>query len=65
MGIITKGVEGESILQENKADFISVAREFLRDAAFPLTAARDLGVTVKWSNQYERAERERLHPKSK
>ncbi|CAO3586159.1 unnamed protein product [Absidia cylindrospora] len=65
VGIITKAVECESILQENKADFVSVAREFLRDGAFPLTAALDLGVTVKWGNQYERADRERVIPKSK
>ncbi|KAI8337223.1 hypothetical protein BC941DRAFT_427096 [Chlamydoabsidia padenii] len=65
VGIITKGSEGESILQDNKADFICVAREFLRDSGFALTAAREIGVPVKWANQYERADRERVIPKSK
>ncbi|KAI8093511.1 uncharacterized protein BX664DRAFT_329881 [Halteromyces radiatus] len=65
VGIITKGSEGESILQENKADFIGVAREFLRNSGFVLTAARELGIPVKWANQYERADRERHIPKSK
>ncbi|CAO3590562.1 unnamed protein product [Absidia cylindrospora] len=65
VGIITKGSEGESILQENKADFVCVAREFLRDSGFVLTAARELGVSVKWANQFERADREREVPKSK
>lgn len=65
VGIITKGPEGESILQENKADFVCVAREFLRDGGFALTAARELGVPVKWTNQFERADRERSIPKSK
>jgi 2,4-dienoyl-CoA reductase-like NADH-dependent reductase (Old Yellow Enzyme family) len=57
VGIITKGQEAEDILQENKADFVSVAREFLRDSAFVLTAARDLGVNVKWPKQYFMANR--------
>lgn len=65
VGIITKGTEAESILKENKADYICVAREFLRDSGFPLTAARQLGVPVKWANQFERADRERTVPKSK
>ncbi|ORZ04751.1 hypothetical protein BCR42DRAFT_428921 [Absidia repens] len=55
VGMITKGSEGESILQENKADFVCVARQFLRDSGFALTAARELGVSVKWPNQFERA----------
>jgi 2,4-dienoyl-CoA reductase-like NADH-dependent reductase (Old Yellow Enzyme family) len=57
VGIITKGKEAEDILQENKADFVSVAREFLRDSAFVLTAARDLGVNVTWPKQYFMANR--------
>lgn len=55
VGIITKGTEGESILQENKADFVCVAREFLRDSGFALPTARDLGISVKWPNQFDRA----------
>lgn len=57
VGIITKGVDAEAILQENKADYVCVAREFLRNSAFVLTAARDLGVKVKWPNQYFMANR--------
>ncbi|ORZ07153.1 hypothetical protein BCR42DRAFT_426439 [Absidia repens] len=55
VGLITKGAEAESILQENKADFVCVGRQFLRDSGFALTAARELGVSVKWPNQFERA----------
>ncbi|ORX53210.1 FMN-linked oxidoreductase [Hesseltinella vesiculosa] len=59
VGIITKGTEAEDILQQGKADYVCVAREFLRDSGFVLTAADQLGVAVKWPNQYERAYRER------
>ncbi|KAI8342823.1 hypothetical protein BC941DRAFT_413930 [Chlamydoabsidia padenii] len=57
VGIITKGHEAETILQDNKADYICVAREFLRNSGFVLTAASDLGVAVKWPNQYLLANR--------
>ncbi|CAO3601126.1 unnamed protein product [Absidia cylindrospora] len=53
VGVITKGSEGESILQENKADFVCVGRQFLRDSGFALTAARELDISVKWPNQFQ------------
>ncbi|KAI1386982.1 FMN-linked oxidoreductase [Hypoxylon trugodes] len=36
-------------------DVVLVAREFLRDPNFVLRAAHQLGVEVKWPNQYHRA----------
>jgi hypothetical protein len=39
---------------------VSMAREMLRDPYFPLRAARELGVDVKWPAQYERAKRKHV-----
>jgi 2,4-dienoyl-CoA reductase-like NADH-dependent reductase (Old Yellow Enzyme family) len=55
VGLITTSKESEDILQNQKADFIFMARELLRDPYFPLRAAHELDVEVKWPLQYERA----------
>lgn len=54
VGLITTPQEAEDILQQGKADMIFMAREFLRDPQFPLRAAHELNVDVKWPVQYER-----------
>ena len=59
VGMITEPLEAEKVLQEGKADYILLAREFLRDSNWTMRAARELGVHVKWSGQYERADQER------
>jgi 2,4-dienoyl-CoA reductase-like NADH-dependent reductase (Old Yellow Enzyme family) len=55
VGFITTARQAESILQEEKADLVFLAREFLRNPYFPLNAARELGVNVTWPMQYLRA----------
>lgn len=55
-GLITNAVQAESILVNEEADLIMMAREFLRDPHFPLRAARDLKVNIDWPVQYERAQ---------
>jgi 2,4-dienoyl-CoA reductase-like NADH-dependent reductase (Old Yellow Enzyme family) len=55
VGMITNAKQAERILQDDAADAILIAREFLRDPYFPLHAARELGVAVSWPKQYERA----------
>lgn len=55
VGLITEAKQAEEILQESKADLIFLAREFLRDAYFPMHAAIQLGDEIKWPEQYERA----------
>jgi 2,4-dienoyl-CoA reductase-like NADH-dependent reductase (Old Yellow Enzyme family) len=55
VGLITNAHQAESILQNEQADIILLAREFLRDPYFPLHAARSLNVDVTWPVQYERA----------
>lgn len=54
VGLITTSVEAESILENNQADLIFMAREFLRDPYFSLRAAHELKHEVKWPVQYER-----------
>ena len=55
VGFITNASQAESILQEEKADLVFLARELLRNPYFPLLAARELGVDVTWPVQYLRS----------
>jgi 2,4-dienoyl-CoA reductase-like NADH-dependent reductase (Old Yellow Enzyme family) len=55
VGLITEAQQAETILQNNEADLIFMARELLRNPYFPLDAASTLGENVKWPSQYERA----------
>ncbi len=55
VGMITTAEEAEGILQNNEADLIFLAREFLRNPYFPLNAAKALGENLSWPNQYDRA----------
>lgn len=54
VGMITTPQQCEEILQEGKADVVLLARQLLRDPYFPLRAAKELGVEIKWPVQYER-----------
>ena len=55
VGLITTAQQAESILQNEQADIIFLAREFLRNPYFPLHAARSVNFDIKWPVQYERA----------
>ncbi|MEZ0483240.1 NADH:flavin oxidoreductase/NADH oxidase [Fibrella aquatica] len=55
VGLITDADQAEAILANGQADLIFLAREFLRDAYFPLHAATHLGDDLPWPVQYERA----------
>jgi 2,4-dienoyl-CoA reductase-like NADH-dependent reductase (Old Yellow Enzyme family) len=57
VGMITTAQEAEAILQQDKADLVIIARQFLREPYFPLHAARELGVDVAWPVQYNRAKK--------
>jgi len=52
VGLINEGEDAESILQDGKADFVLVGREFLRDSAFVLVAAQSLNLEINWPQQY-------------
>jgi 2,4-dienoyl-CoA reductase-like NADH-dependent reductase (Old Yellow Enzyme family) len=56
VGLITDPHQADDIIRSGKADVVILARELLRDPYWPLRAARELGVKVKWPEQYERAE---------
>ncbi|MEP6903465.1 MAG: NADH:flavin oxidoreductase/NADH oxidase [Actinomycetota bacterium] len=55
VGMITDAKQAEEILQNGESDAILIAREFLRDAYFPFTAAKELGGEVDVPKQYGRA----------
>ncbi len=55
VGFITTSRQAETILEEEKADIVLLAREFLRNPYFPLVAARELGEDITWPLQYFRA----------
>jgi 2,4-dienoyl-CoA reductase-like NADH-dependent reductase (Old Yellow Enzyme family) len=55
VGFITTAGQAESILQEEKADLLFLARELLRNPYFPLLAAREQGEDIKWPVQYLRS----------
>jgi 2,4-dienoyl-CoA reductase-like NADH-dependent reductase (Old Yellow Enzyme family) len=55
VGMITEAGQAQSILADEDADVIFIARELLRDPYWPLHAARELGIDVSWPNQYLRA----------
>lgn len=54
VGQITEAAQAEEILQSGDVDVILIGRASLRDPYWPLRAASELGVEVKWPNQYER-----------
>ncbi len=56
VGMITDAKQAEEILQNNEADAVLIAREFLRDPYFPFTAAKELGENFEYvPKQYGRA----------
>jgi len=57
VGFITTAGQAESILQEEKADLVLLAKELLRNPYFALNAARELGEDVAWPVQYLRAKK--------
>lgn len=57
VGMINTTAEAASIIAEEKADLVIMARQQLRDPYFALHAAKELGEDVKWPDQYLRAKR--------
>lgn len=55
VGMITEPGQADQLIREGKADFVALARAFLRDPYWALNAARVLGVDVPWPKQYLRA----------
>jgi 2,4-dienoyl-CoA reductase-like NADH-dependent reductase (Old Yellow Enzyme family) len=59
IGVITSATQAEHVLRTGQADMVLLARAMLRDAYWPLHAAAELGQTVTWPPQYERARSQR------
>jgi 2,4-dienoyl-CoA reductase-like NADH-dependent reductase (Old Yellow Enzyme family) len=55
VGMITEPAQAEHIIRTGQADAVIMAREFLRDAYWPLRAARELDQSIAWPVQYLRA----------
>ncbi|HTE26048.1 NADH:flavin oxidoreductase/NADH oxidase [Flavitalea sp.] len=55
VGLITTAQQAEEILVSKQADLVLLARESLRNPNFPLSAAQQLGMDIRWPIQYERA----------
>ncbi|MBX7214666.1 MAG: NADH:flavin oxidoreductase/NADH oxidase [Thermoflexales bacterium] len=47
VGLITEPAQADAIVREGRADLVLLGRELLRDAAWPLRAARALGADTK------------------
>jgi 2,4-dienoyl-CoA reductase-like NADH-dependent reductase (Old Yellow Enzyme family) len=65
VGMITSPTQAEHILVTGQADAVVIAREFLRDAYWPLRAARELGQQISWPVQYLRAAPEGAQARNK
>ena len=55
VGLITTARQADTILREENADVVILAREFLRQPYWPLQVAGELGFSVPWPVQYLRA----------
>jgi 2,4-dienoyl-CoA reductase-like NADH-dependent reductase (Old Yellow Enzyme family) len=55
VGLIRSPEHAAEIVANGRADLVFIARAILADPAWPIRAARDLGVTVEWPSQYRRA----------
>ncbi|RDC63833.1 NADH:flavin oxidoreductase/NADH oxidase [Adhaeribacter pallidiroseus] len=55
VGLITSSLQADHIIRSEQADMVFIAREFLRDPYFGLTAASELHQPQSWPVQYERA----------
>ena len=55
VGLITEPMQADSIIRDEQADLVFLAREFLREPYWPIKAAKALNSTVSVPVQYARA----------
>ena len=55
VGLITSPAQADHIVRSGQADLVLMGREILRNPYWPLLAARELGHTAAWPEQYLRA----------
>ena len=56
VGLIVDAVQAEQIVSLGQADAVCLARAMLRDPYWPRHAAKELGVAMKWPDQYLRCD---------
>ena len=56
VGLITEPVQAEHLVATGQADAVCLARALLRDPYWARHAAKALGATLPWPNQYKRAD---------
>lgn len=54
VGLITEPAQADAIVASGQADLVLLGRQMLREAAWPLRAARELGAEGGWPTQYLR-----------
>ena len=54
-GLLSEPNMAEEILKNNRADLVYLGRELLRNPYWPLHAAKELNVDIKWHGAYNRA----------
>ena len=54
-GLITSPAQADHIVRTGQADVVLLGRELLRNPYWPLAAAKELGHSVPWPDQYLRA----------
>lgn len=57
IGLITEPQQANTILEQDQADLIFVARAFLLDPRWPQRAARELSQDIEWPKQYARGKK--------
>ncbi len=55
VGLIVEAAQAERVISSGGADAVMIGRAMLRDPAWALRAAAELGVKVEWPTQYRRA----------
>jgi len=55
VGLITEPAQADTLIRNASADFVLLAREFLREPYWPIKAAQALGADVQFPVQYGRA----------
>jgi 2,4-dienoyl-CoA reductase-like NADH-dependent reductase (Old Yellow Enzyme family) len=56
VGLITDPAQADHLIRTGQADLVLLGRQLLREPAWPLRAARELGQEVEWPNQYVRGQ---------
>ncbi|KAJ1858084.1 hypothetical protein GGH12_005060 [Coemansia sp. RSA 1822] len=54
VGLITTSELARKVVEDGSADAVFLGREFLRNPSYVLSAAHEMGINIKWNNQYER-----------